>query len=248
MLPTLFTHDFLAELKHEPVTGCLKVCSTVFGRLSADDAAWTETDHRFLCEAYAVVSALVDGGLLPLRLDSPAVRGRTADDCSALRQYLDQAARLCRELQSRQRLDQLKLNVRWSMGLGVQYALGATELKRLKELAHQMDHTLATGDALPDGLAHRLRGRLARLLANLRPAMPEGDRFWGLIGDARVIRASGNTEARQLAGWLTEMSDIVWHVQARAEGLPTVGHAPAVDFMQAPQPPAAPPEPVRVLA
>lgn len=247
MLPTLFSHDFLADLKHEPVAGCLKVCSTVFGRLSKDDAAWTDSDHRLLCEAYAVVSALVEGGLLPVKLDAPAVRGRTADDCSALRQYLEQAVRLCREVQTRQRLDQLKLSVRWSMGLGVQYAFGATELKRLKELAHQMDAALVQGEALPDGLTQRLRARIARLLADLRPALPDMDRFWGLMGDARVIRASGNTQARQLAGWLGEMSDIVWHAQARAEGLPAVGHAPAVDFMQGPQPPA-PPEPVRALA
>lgn len=246
-MPTLYSHDFLAALKHEPVAGCLTVCSTAFGRLSKDDAPWTDADHAALCEAYAVVSALVEGGVLQLKLDTPTVRGRTADDCSALRHYLDQAVRLCRELQTRQRLDQLKINVRWSMGLGAQYAFGATELKRIRELAHQMDGALAHTEALPEGLTQRLRQRIARLLADLRPALPDLDRFWGLVGDGRVIRASGNPEARQLAGWLAELSDIVWHVQARAEGLSTVGHAPSVDFMQAPQPPA-PPEPVRVLA
>ena len=203
MTPTLFSHDFLADLKHGPVAGCLTVCSTVFGRLSKDDTPWTEADHLALCEAYAVVSALVDAGLLPLNLDTPAVRGRTADDCSALRHYLEQAVRLCRALQTRQRLDQLKLNVRWSMGLGAQYAFAATELKRIRELVHQLDGALAHTEALPEGLTQRLRQRIARLLADLRPALPDLDRFWGLMGDGRVIRAlrqPRSAAARRLAG------------------------------------------------
>lgn len=244
----LFPHEFLARLKEDPVEGCLQVCATTLGRLSTDTDHWKPTDHHMLCEAYAIVSILVEAGLLPLKLPSPEVRGRTADDCSALNHYLTQAQRLGRELQTRHKLAALKTELRAAMALRDGYRFTPTDLKRLRDLAFLLHGALS---AAPQGTAEplrkQLREQLESLAADLRPAMPHLHRFWQLLGDARMLRSLDDENVPQLLGWLGEMSDIVWHAQARAQGLPSVGHAPAVDFMQAPQPPARP-EPVRRLA
>lgn len=243
----LYSHEFLARLKDDPVEGCLQVCATTLGQLSTDTGHWTAPDHRMLCEAYAIVSILVESGLLPIKLPTPDVRGRTADDCSVLNHYLTQAQRLSREIQTRQHLTDLKAGMRAAMALREGYRFSATDLKRLRDLAFQLHGALSAPQAAVDPLRKQLRDQLEALVASLRPAMPDLNAFWQLLGEARVLQGLEHDSTPQLLGWLGEMSDIVWNAQARMQGLPAVGHAPAMDFMQAPQPPA-PSEPTRRLA
>lgn len=127
------------------------------------------------------------------------------------------------------------------------YRFTPTELKRLRDLAFLLHGALSPSKGIAEPLRKQLGEQLESLAAGLRPAMPHLHIFWQLLGDARMLRPQDDESVPQLLGWLGEMSDIVWHAQARAQGLPAVGHAPAVDFMQAPQPPARP-EPVRRLA
>ncbi len=243
----LFSNEYLARLKDNPIEGCQQVCATTLGRLSTDTDHWPPADHRMLCEAFAIVSILVESGLLPIKLPTPEVRGRMTDDCTALNQYLTQARRLSGELQTRQHLRDLKTEMRATMALSDGYRFNATELKRLRDLAFQLHSALSTSQAAVEPLRKQLRDQLQALVASLRPAMPHLHIFWQLLGEARLLGALKDERAPQLLGWLGEMSDIVWHAQARMQGLPAVGHVPAMDFMQAPQPPA-PSEPARRLA
>ena len=236
--PMLFPHEFLARLKDDPIEGCQQVCATTLGQLSTDTDHWTPADHRTLCEAFAIVSILVESGLLPIKLPTPEVRGRMADDCTALNQYLTQARRLSGELQTRQQLSDVKTEMRTAMVLNDGYRFNATELKRLRDLAFQLHSALSTPPATVEPLRKQLRDQLQALVASLRPVMPHLNIFWQLLGEARVLQGLDDGSTPQLLGWLGEMSDIVWHAQARMQGLPAAGHAPAMDFMQAPQPPA----------
>jgi predicted RecB family nuclease len=170
--------------------------------------------------------------MLHIQAEAPLLRGKTVDDSNAIKQYLTKVARHCKELQSQQRLEQLKATVRNTMGLTGQYEFEGAEIKRIAELAHQMQTTLQSCTALEPKFRQRLQTRLEKFTAELSPGMDNIDLFWGLLGEARVLVARIGDESRHFVGWLTEMSEIMGQVQSRSEGLPAIRESHRFDLMR----------------
>lgn len=222
----LFTNEFIASLRSQPLIGCMQVCKVAFDRVSQQAVqGWQDRDYEVLSEAYAVVSTVLDSGLLKIRIEAPSLRGRIKEDCTAINQYLNRLVKECTQIKSQERIEQIKANVRQSLGVVTQpepdghYQLDAQDLQRMEELISQLQSALNACSVLTEPHKARLRARIERMRRELRPQVPDLDRVWGLIGDARVLIEKIGAQARPMVSRLTELGELTWRIQSRTEGL-----------------------------
>lgn len=79
---------------------------------------------------------------------------------------------------------------------------------------------------LEDDHKRRLLKRLEKLQSELHKRISDLDRFWGLIGDAGVMLRKLGNDAKPIVDRITELANIIWRAQSRAEGLPEADELP----------------------
>lgn len=225
----LYTKEFIAGIKAQPASALARACVMAFERLEAT-TNWDEEAYRVLGEAYALVSSVIEAGLVNMDgISTPTLRGRVHEDCMAINQYLLAVRKECQVLVQLERIELLKTRSRHGLGITPPpaqepgYRFEAGEISRLRELLAQIKHLLGQCTQLDPRMQARVSRRLVDIEADLRESMTEWDRFWGLLGEARVFLGQCGDSARHFARTFTEMSQIVGAAQGRAAGLPT-GH------------------------
>jgi hypothetical protein len=234
----LFSDEFIVALKNSPLTGCLQICRTAGEHLTQHAQGWQEKDHEVLTEAYAVVSVVFDAGLLDIQIEPPMLRGKVKEDCTVIHHYLGRLARECAQLKSLQRVETIKATVRNTLGIQDRaspekvYEPGPRELQRMDELLVQMHAALGACSSLSQPHRQRLQGRVERLRDELSPAMSDFDRFWGLLGDARILIIKVGAQAKPILSRLAELSELAWNVQSRCEGVNAGPDLPQLEMLR----------------
>jgi len=67
----------------------------------------------------------------------------------------------------------------------------------------------------------RLLKRLEQLQGELHKRQSDLDHFWGLLGDAGVALGKFGKEAKPFVDRVTEITNIIWRTQSKAEELPS---------------------------
>lgn len=220
----LFTREFISSIKIQPASRLMKACAMAFDRLDSK-TGWDEESYDILSETYAVVSSVIEAGLLTIEdLEPPVLKARLSDNCVSLNQYLLHVRKECQVLVQLERIELLKARTKhslWTEAPPVEtyYQFEPQEIGRLRELLTQMKQVLARCSDLDPRVLSRMERRLTALEGDLRASMPDWDRFWGTLGEARAILGRCGEEARHIVLGFTEMSQIVGAAQSRGSGL-----------------------------
>ena len=234
----LFSNEFINALKSSPLNGCIQVVRLVTEQVTQHAHGWQDKDHEILTEAYAVVSVVLDAGLIKVDIEEPVLRGKLKEDCTAINQFLTRLGRECIQLKSSQRIETLKASVRQTLGIvpavtgPLPYEPGVKELQRMGELLTQMATALSAFSALSEEHRARLVKRVERVRSELSSSMADFDRFWGLLGDARVMIVKIGDQARPLVSRLSELSELAWGIQARGEGISAGSTLPQLELLR----------------
>lgn len=222
----LYSKEFIASIKGAPASGVVKACAMAFEKLGAK-GTWDEESYNVLSEAYALVASVIEAGLIDIKeVSAPALRGRLHDDCVGINQYLLNVRKECHMLVQLERIELLKARTRQTLGVEAGsvpdacYQFEGQEINRLRSLIGEMAQSLGRCTELDKRLHARLLRRLQAIERDLKDAMTEWDRFWGLIGETRLLLSQCGESARQFVRGVSEMTQIVGVAQVRAAGLP----------------------------
>ncbi|HYD61674.1 MAG TPA: hypothetical protein VEC35_15010 [Noviherbaspirillum sp.] len=225
----IFTDEFLSGLINDPIAGVLNIIETVNVELG-EVRDWAQDDYKVLSEAYALISEMFDGGLLPqLTHTEIDVSGSVVQDCTAIYTVLTELERACQKLAARSNFASIKSRFRASLGTRFHYEFSQGDLKRIQQLINELRDLIAASDALESDHKQRLLKRLETLQAEMHKKVSDLDRFWGLVGEAGVVLGKFGTDAKPIVDRIREIWEIVWQTQSRAEELPSGTKFPLLD-------------------
>lgn len=200
-----------------------------------DPDAWHESEHEAMLEAYALLSAIEEAGLMrmPVILPSSIPADEWRADCSIINQYLTE---LRTSLQANLRVQSVartkaKFASLLSQGFGYQFS--AADVNRMQTLINELRQEISTSDLFDDGHKSRLLKRLEHLQGEVHKKISDLDRFWGLIGDAGVAMGKFGTSAKPFVDRIVELTQIVWNAQKEAEQLPSNVEMPLLPDLSA---------------
>lgn len=243
----LFTPHFIAQMRLHPAAGVLKACGMADARLDARPG-WDAESFDILSEAYAVVSALIESGLLQVQPPEPPVIGqRLRDNCVALQQFLLQVRRECVSLAQAERIERIRQRARQSLDQAATattppaYLFTPADIDSIRAALGRLAPLIAQREPLDARLRLRTERRLQQLQETLNESMPSFDLFWGLVGELKMVVQYLPQDARAVVQCLTEISALASEAHARALDAPAAMASPAAIAFEAPLPVDTPP-------
>lgn len=109
------------------------------------------------------------------------------------------------------------------------YEFSQGDLENVQSLINEIRGLIANAAAIEEEHRQRLLSRLENLQTELHKKMSDLDKFWGLIGDAGVILYKLGNDAKPIVDRIKELTNIVWHTQARKEELPSGSNFPLIE-------------------
>ncbi len=100
------------------------------------------------------------------------------------------------------------------------YEFSEESICRIQDLINELREKISISSLFEDKHKQRLLKRLEKLQAEIHKKMSNVDIFWGLVGDAGVVIGKFGEDAKPFIDRIKEISQIVWKIQAKSEGLP----------------------------
>lgn len=219
----LFTPDFIAQMRRNPAAGVLKACAMADARLDTRPG-WDAESFDILCETYAVVSALMEAGLLQVQPcpEPPVIGQRLRENCVALQQYLLAIRRECVALAQAERIERIRERARQSLDQAATavtppaYLFTPADIDAIRAALSRLAPLIAQREPLDARLRLRTERRLQQLQETLNESMPSFDLFWGLVGELKMAIQYLPQDARAVVQCLTEVSALASEAHARA--------------------------------
>lgn len=224
-----FKEEFIDSLKADPIARTIEMVDSVGAVVSASPE-WDNSQRDILVEAYALVTEMLEGGILQLASPRkpPNLSGRVSDG-PGIWSYLQDIQRACQTEASNIQISSLRSRFRAKLGNGFIYEFSQGDLDRVQHLINELREQISKISALKHEHQQRLLHRLERLQAELHKKVSDLDRFWGLIGDAGVMLGKLGNDAKPIVDRIKEIRDIVWQTQSRAEELPSGTRLPSLE-------------------
>lgn len=217
----LFTEEFLASFKDDPIGGTIQMIKTVRANVDSSGGEWLDSDYETLLEAYALINEVVTAKLLPIQKPNFPITGDINEDCRNVNQFIQALEMHCVKEASKMKVASLQSHFKIAIGSGFAYEFSQGDLDRVQVLINQIRSLIDETDGLQEDHKRRLLSRLEKLQAEMHKKVSDLDRFWGLIGDAGVVLGKLGNDAKPIVDRIREVADIVWQTQSRAEELPS---------------------------
>lgn len=236
----LFDDTFVASLRADPINGVVAICKTAKGKITAVQG-WSDQEYEALTEAFALLSEMQLAGLFNFETFLPDLENNKVADCSAILSFLEAALKECASLGQQARLETTRSRFRLSLGTEFSYEFTQGDLDRVQVLLNELRVQIATAGFLGEDHRTRLLARLEKLQGELHKKVSSLDRFWGMFSDAGIALGKFGTDAKPIFDRVSEMTQIVWRTQARAEELPSGATVPSIGHTPAEPAPGDPP-------
>lgn len=233
----LFDDELLELVQSDPIEGALKISTTALQlaeQRSISHDEWGPESHAVFVEAFALLSELIEAGILALEPPAFRVTGDERDDCMRVSSFLRNIEAHFSAESQKIKVSSIRKRYKAALGKEFVYEFSQGDLDRIQELLNQLRKLIAETTGFEPEHQRRLLRRLEKLQAEVHKKVSDLDRFWGLIGDAGVALGKLGTDAKPIVDRIREVTEIVWQTQSRAEELPSGTNLPQ---LEPPKPP-----------
>lgn len=226
----LFDEQFITNLLSDPIAGTINLCDITLDKLKGNfTGPWSESDYSIFIEAYSLLVEVVDSGLIPLKVEYPAITGKSSEDSHNICILLRNLRSTLKAEASRLTVQMHRSKFRMSLGNCFAYEFSQGDLDRVQILLNQLRDLISSSQSFEKDHQQRLLQRLEKLQSEIHKKVSDLDRFWGLIGDAGVVAGKLGNDAKPIVDRIREIADIVWQTQSRAEELPSGTSLPSLE-------------------
>lgn len=226
----LFSDDFVASVKSDPVNGVVSICKMALTSVGKG-TAWVESDFAALSEAFALLSSMMNTGLITYETELPELQGSVSEDCSSINTFIRDLQKTYSEHSRKLQIDSLIARFTNSLADGFIYEFSQGDIEAVQARLNELRAAITGLKGLEKDHRERLLRRLEKLQSELHKRVSDLDKFWGLIGDAGVVFGKLGKDAKPVVDRIKEIADIVWRTQARAEELPSGTELPRLENM-----------------
>jgi len=220
----IISEALLDRVNEDPISVCLEAC-----RLANHPIHELDSDAQL--EVCLFLGAVIDGGLLDYQGDIPrpedgkihrvASNNFIADVQSHVEALIKRESAISFQREAENRFKQI-------IKSGFGYDFSEADVSRVQTLIDELRKLLTADSSLDEDHKRRLLLRLEKLQAELHKRVSDLSNFYNLMGDAGVALGKLGKDAKPLVDRITEILQIGWKAQARAEKLPSSADNPMI--------------------
>ncbi len=220
----IISNELLKRVDEDPINVCLEVC-----RLSNTPANRSDSDSQL--EICLFLGAMIDGGLLPYigqiprpedgKIHKVISTNFIGDVQSQIEVILKRDSAISKQRELENRFSQI-------IKSGFGYDFSEADVSRVQTLINELRELLTKDSSLDDDHKRRLLLRLEKLQKELHKRVSDLSNFYNLMGDAGVALGKLGKDAKPMVDRITEILQIGWKAQARAEKLPSSADNPMI--------------------
>jgi cell fate (sporulation/competence/biofilm development) regulator YlbF (YheA/YmcA/DUF963 family) len=106
------------------------------------------------------------------------------------------------------------------------YEFSENEVNKIQSLVNELRDFITISKLFEEKHKQRLLKRLEKLQQEMHKKMSNVDIIWGFVGDAGVVMGKFGKDAKPMVDRIKEITQEVWKVQSRSEGLPEITSHP----------------------
>lgn len=221
-----FAEDFMKTLPDDPVQAGYAITQRfldIHRKLSSDVTEQMKHYEEYLA-ALGLFQAF--GESYGISLPYPLMGPNQFDNLHAIRDFFERNAKSLGQLYSKLLVESAKQKYLPRFGKTFAYEFSEGDFKRVQELINELRDLITQSPLFEEDHKRRLLRRLEKLQAELHKKVTNLDVFWGLVGDAGVAIGKFGNDVKPIVDRITELVQIIWRTQARAEELPSAAPFP----------------------
>lgn len=225
-----FDDDFLAQARSDPYGTVLRIAGMMDNMLESSGSDWQPHEVGFLLEAFALISEMMNAGLLEVEDVRIELNGDLQVVGPQIAQFIDSLQKKYAGKAQLNNLNRMRARFALGLGSGVTYEFTSGDLDRVQRLITETREAIRACDAFDEKHRRRLLMRLEKLQAEVHKKMSDVDMFWGLMGDAGVALGKFGNDVKPVVDRIKELFSIAWQAQSRAEELPSNDPPPRIEY------------------
>jgi hypothetical protein len=186
---------------------------------------WSASEQDILMETITMIEVLIESNGFDSRILKIELSGDVVRDCQQMFKYTQEIKNKfiveSRELKAKLKIETYKNHYKSVLKSSFAYEFSQGDIDRIQILVNELREHITGMDNLSDDHKTRLLKRLEKLQSELHKRLSDLDKFWGIVGDAGVVLGKFGDDAKPIVDRIREISEIVWHTQTLAEGLPS---------------------------
>ncbi len=217
----MFTDEFLDNLPENPYEA-LKKLELAFLKFVRDTRGTKEPLTRIYglyVDAFAAVEAFAEAHKIDI--DQIDLGDKIEQNISDIEGYFARLGKIISPHLQRKHLEEARTKYRLLFGAGLIYEFSDGDLNRIQELINELRDAITASELFDEKHKQRILKRLEKLQAELHKKMSSVDQFWALLSEAGVVLGKFGEDAKPFVDRITEIGQIGWRAQVRAEELPS---------------------------
>ena len=223
----MITQEFLESLPSDVDFALLEI-SKSFLEFWASNREFEDADYEIALDYYAFVQVYAKENSLDLKI--PGLITNQQENGRAIASFFQSLQSMAEQAVTKKRtitaLDRARSKYQAWLGKEFAYEFSDADLERIQTLINELRSKIGESTKIEETHRRRLLAKLERLQLELHKRVSDIDRFWGLVGDAGVALRKFGEDAKPIVERMTEIAEIVWSTQARAEQLPSNAEFP----------------------
>lgn len=130
------------------------------------------------------------------------------------------------------KLEEKKVTFESMLSEGITYNLSDRELNTLYRKLDSIIDSITENFDIKRNLKTRLINLLGILKRDLKPTMPNFDKFWALVGYTGLLYGLYEEKVMKIIDKIKDVLNYIWKIQATTEGLPTTNPVITILFKE----------------
>lgn len=219
MEDSVFNEDFLKGLPSDPEKAAYAMCER-FQEVDVEISPEHEIEnYDSYVEAFAALEAYLE--LVGISFPSPAFTTDRASNIKAIRDFFNTLFNQLDRKMVNLALASSRDKFRTKFGTVFLYEFSDGDLKRIQVLINELRDLIVASELFDANHKERILKKLEVLQRELHKKISSVDKLWGLIGEGGVALGKFGKDAKPFVDRISEIAQITWRTQARAEELPS---------------------------
>jgi hypothetical protein len=221
----MFDDDFFEKLPSDPSQAAFMIISA-FYVFNDEYPQMNQKIHVYetYLDFFAIIQSMLD--ILDVQYEMPTLSASKNDNINIIIGFTNKAMKEISERKVGSSASNYKQRIITKFKEYHLYNFTDGDLTKIQTLLNEMREIVVSSNLFVDDHKARILNKLEGLQKELHKKMPSLDKLWGLIGDMRVALGKFGEDAKPFVDRISEILQIVWRTQAKAEELPSASPFP----------------------
>jgi hypothetical protein len=212
----MFSEKFINQLPGDVVSAVIVICKNFLSFHNAAENPFL--NYKKYIESLGFFEAYAEKNSLDITF--PDIDDKREKNIEKIINFFESTSKVYEKKYQQLSLERIKEGYTLKLGSPIQYEFTEGEILKVQKQIALLISLISSIKNIDEQYKKRLLKKLDQLQAFSYKTVYELDQFWGLIGEAGILRGKMGVYSGPLISKIKELAETIWQVQLKSEKLP----------------------------